>query len=126
MAKVFSREFVIFGIVGGVLLMVGFLLGQGSTPKEPVPQVTPTIEPSPTSVESPTPQPSPEVKSATPPPQEIQLPPPQTGGYACDCSKKCSQMSSCEEAYYQLNTCGCSRRDGDKDGVPCENICPGG
>lgn len=46
--------------------------------------------------------------------------------YVCDCSKTCPQMSSCEEAYYQLNKCGCSQRDGDNDGVPCEKICPGG
>jgi len=54
--------------------------------------------------------------------------PPQSGGssYVCDCSKTCDEMVSCDEAYYQLNTCGCSKRDGDKDGVPCENICPGG
>lgn len=45
------------------------------------------------------------------------------GGYTCNCSKTCSQMSSCEEAYFQLNNCGCSARDGDKDGVPCESIC---
>lgn len=68
---------------------------------------------------TPSPAPSPEVKSAPPPP-------PQTGGWTCDCSKTCPQMSSCEEAYYQLNVCGCSIRDGDNDGVPCENICPGG
>jgi len=46
--------------------------------------------------------------------------------YICDCSKTCTHMSSCEEAYFQLNNCGCSKRDGDNDGVPCENICPGG
>lgn len=46
--------------------------------------------------------------------------------YTCNCKKTCTQMSSCEEAYYQLNVCGCSVRDGDDDGVPCENICPGG
>jgi hypothetical protein len=49
-----------------------------------------------------------------------------TSSYICNCSKTCPQMSSCEEAYYQLNICGCSKRDGDNDGVPCENICPGG
>lgn len=254
MAKVFSKKFVVFGIVGGALLLIGFALGQSSAPKEAVPEVTPTIEPSPSPAESPSPPaeeetsrvtsvidgdtikletgesvryigidapesgcfakestsknkelvegkevrlekdvsetdkygrllryvyvdnlfindylvregyaqtstyppdvkyqaqfreaeqearennrglwtpgicvtPTPEVKSATPPSGQIQLPPPQTGGYICDCSKPCTQMSSCEEAYYQLNTCGCSVRDGDKDGVPCENICPGG
>ena len=43
--------------------------------------------------------------------------------WKCNCKKTCPQMTSCEEAYYQLNDCGCSIRDGDKDGVPCENIC---
>ncbi len=46
--------------------------------------------------------------------------------FTCNCSKTCPNMSSCEEAYYQFNNCGCSIRDGDKDGVPCENVCPGG
>ncbi len=44
-------------------------------------------------------------------------------GYTCNCSKTCANMASCEEAYYQLNQCGCSARDGDHDGVPCESIC---
>jgi micrococcal nuclease len=47
-------------------------------------------------------------------------------GPTCNCSKTCSQMASCEEAYFQLNQCGCSQRDGDSDGVPCESICSGG
>jgi hypothetical protein len=50
---------------------------------------------------------------------------PQTNSYACNCSRTCGQMT-CEEAYFQLNQCGCGRRDGDNDGVPCEEICPGG
>ncbi len=49
-----------------------------------------------------------------------------TSKYTCDCKKTCTQISTCEEAYYQLNNCGCSIRDNDKDGVPCESICPGG
>jgi len=59
-------------------------------------------------------------------PKPTPTPPPPSPSYTCDCSKTCSQMSSCEEAYYQLNTCGCSVRDGDNDGVPCESLCPGG
>lgn len=47
-------------------------------------------------------------------------------GYICNCSKLCNKMSSCEEAYFQLNNCGCSKRDGDSDGIPCEDICGGG
>lgn len=44
----------------------------------------------------------------------------------CAVEKACTKMSSCEEAYYHLNTCGFKKRDGDGDGVPCEDICPGG
>lgn len=54
---------------------------------------------------------------------------PSNGANSLDCSsmikKTCSQMSSCEEAKWQL-ACGNTRLDGDKDGVPCESICPGG
>jgi micrococcal nuclease len=46
-----------------------------------------------------------------------------SSSYVCNCSKTCSNMSSCAEAYFQLNNCGCTRRDGDKDGIPCESIC---
>ena len=48
-----------------------------------------------------------------------------TGGttYSCDIAKNCSDMSSCDEAYYYLNTCGKSSLDADKDGVPCESLC---
>lgn len=41
----------------------------------------------------------------------------------CNCSKTCGEIYTCEEAQYQLNTCGCSKRDGDKDGVACDNMC---
>jgi len=44
------------------------------------------------------------------------------GGWGCDCKKTCAQMS-CEEAQYQLNTCGCKARDGNKDGMACDNNC---
>lgn len=42
--------------------------------------------------------------------------------YTCNCRKTCSNMT-CAEAYFQLNTCGCGARDGDNDGIPCENVC---
>ena len=45
----------------------------------------------------------------------------QSSGYSCNCAKTCGAMS-CEEAYFQL-ACGCSARDGDSDGVPCEAQC---
>lgn len=43
--------------------------------------------------------------------------------FTCDCSKSCTKISSCEEAYFQLNNCGCTTRDNDGDGVPCESLC---
>ncbi len=61
----------------------------------------------------------------TPVPQNPTIQPSaQTGGsYICNCSKTCPQMSSCEEAQYQLNVCGCEARDADKDGIACDADC---
>ena len=43
---------------------------------------------------------------------------------AYDCSRKtCGQIASCEEACYKLTVCGDTARDGDNDGIPCENLC---
>ena len=55
--------------------------------------------------------------------QPAQSEAPAQPAYSCNCSKTCGAMSSCREAYFQLNNCGCRRRDGDNDGVPCESIC---
>lgn len=58
--------------------------------------------------------------------QAIVLPsarPISDGSYVCDCSKSCAKMSSCDEAQYQLNVCGCSRRDADGDGIACDADC---
>ena len=70
------------------------------------------------------------IPQSTLPPAQPTIPPaptnPPAPGFTCDCSKTCGAMASCEEAYFQLNQCGCSARDGDGDGVPCESICPGG
>ena len=35
----------------------------------------------------------------------------------------CKDMTSCEEAVYQLTVCGFGRLDANNDGVPCESIC---
>lgn len=45
------------------------------------------------------------------------------GVFTCSGKTVCGQMTSCEEAFFYLNTCGVSRLDGDKDGTPCETIC---
>jgi len=65
------------------------------------------------------------VQSDQPHPAQESAAAPQAAPYTCDCTKTCKTMT-CEEAYYQLEQCGCTARDGDADGVPCESICPGG
>ena len=41
------------------------------------------------------------------------------------CGKKrhCSQMKTCEEAFFYLKQCGVKALDGNADGVPCEEMC---
>lgn len=48
---------------------------------------------------------------------------PDVGRFTCDCSKTCPQISSCDEAQFQLNTCGCTVRDADHDGIACDADC---
>ena len=44
--------------------------------------------------------------------------------WSCAPKKKCSQIRSCEEAYWYLNQCSWGGKlDRDKDGIPCESIC---
>ncbi len=50
---------------------------------------------------------------------------PASSGASCGGATTCGQMNSCEQAYACLYA-GNSRLDRDKDGVPCESICPGG
>lgn len=57
-------------------------------------------------------QPQPSTKSVAP-----------ASKYSCGSKSTCGQMSSCEEAKYFYNTCGLSKLDRDKDGVPCETLC---
>ena len=61
-------------------------------------------------------------------PAQVSAPPTTVPGpqFSCNCSKTCTQMASCQEAYFQLNQCRCLQRDNDDDGVPCESICQGG
>ncbi|EBA09017.1 excalibur calcium-binding domain-containing protein [Sagittula stellata] len=43
---------------------------------------------------------------------------------AYDCRDvSCKRLRSCEEACFKLIQCGQSKRDGDHDGIPCENLC---
>lgn len=53
------------------------------------------------------------------------IPLPPTGAICSNFIKKtCGQITTCVEAQQQL-ACGNTQIDGDKDGVPCESICPG-
>jgi len=50
----------------------------------------------------------------------------ETSRGAFDCAVKktrCTQMSSCEEARFYLTRCHHHWLDGDKNGMPCENLC---
>jgi len=103
---------------------------KGEEAKPPTPTPVPTNTPAPTSTPRPTSTSVPtriptQVPTNTPVPQTQYVAPvveESSGGYACNCSKTCPNLS-CDEAYFQLNQCGCSARDGDNDGVPCEAQC---
>ena len=43
--------------------------------------------------------------------------------FTCGTKIYCREMVSCEEARFYLRSCGLSRLDGDKDGIPCESLC---
>ena len=74
-------------------------------------------------VQQPPKQAAPVQQPTQPAQQPAQSQAPAQPAYTCNCSKSCGAMSSCQEAYFQLNNCGCRRRDGNNDGVPCESIC---
>ena len=44
-------------------------------------------------------------------------------GFSCTPRKTCKQMRSCSEAVFHLRECGDRKRDGDGDGIPCEDLC---
>lgn len=46
-----------------------------------------------------------------------------TSSFTCSGKTKCGDMISCEEARFYYTQCGVGRLDGDKDGVPCEDLC---
>ncbi len=43
--------------------------------------------------------------------------------FTCGTKTYCREMVSCDEAQYYLRSCGLSRLDGDKNGIPCESLC---
>lgn len=63
------------------------------------------------------------IQPTTPPVIKTQKTGSNTSSFTCGAKRYCTQMTSCEEAYFYMNNCGLSRLDGDKDGVPCESLC---
>ena len=45
--------------------------------------------------------------------------------YICGSKHHCSQMLSCDEAYFYLSHCGEKSLDRNEDGVPCKSLCDG-
>ncbi|MBN1618494.1 excalibur calcium-binding domain-containing protein [Candidatus Dojkabacteria bacterium] len=116
--------------VGIIFIALAALFGKDKKPEQrtisqqtPVqkhqatPSPTPTPSPRPTA--TPTPRPT-----ATPTKKPIQYSTDQSSSkFSCSPRKKCTEMVSCEEAYYHLNTCRNKQLDNDRDGIPCETIC---
>ncbi|MCK9273003.1 thermonuclease family protein [Candidatus Gracilibacteria bacterium] len=49
---------------------------------------------------------------------------PIINNFSCNIKKTyCSEMKTCEEAKFYLNTCKITRLDANDDGVPCESLC---
>jgi endonuclease YncB( thermonuclease family) len=55
--------------------------------------------------------------------QHAKTPKASTTSPSCGQKRNCSQMSSCEEAKFHLQTCGRKTLDRDRDGIPCESLC---
>jgi hypothetical protein len=88
----------------------------------------PTIMPTATLIPTKMPTSTPVLPTATPtivyiPPTNTPTSIPAQQTYVCNCAKTCPQMSSCAEAQYQLNVCGCKARDADHDGIACDAQC---
>jgi len=64
-----------------------------------------------------------EVQPTTPPAVQTQQTDNTTSSFTCGAKRYCTQMTSCDEAYFYMNNCGLSKLDGDSDGVPCESLC---
>ncbi|MBI4057696.1 thermonuclease family protein [Candidatus Microgenomates bacterium] len=83
--------------------------GLWNTSACPSPTPRPTATPKPTTTTYSTPKPTTSSDSSS-------------NSYTCNCSKTCPNLS-CAEAQYQLNVCGCSARDADRDGIACDSQC---
>ena len=48
------------------------------------------------------------------------------GEYTCGSKRHCSQMRSCEEAFYYFTACGVKALNPSGDDVPCKKLCASG
>lgn len=90
---------------------------------EQTPNPVSTKSPTPASLSTPNPTIVP-AQTSKPKPTTPITPSPnksQNSNWTCNCSKTCTEISSCAEAQYQLNTCGCRTRDADHDGIACDS-----
>ena len=65
-------------------------------------------------------------KYGGPPPTALTRPLPASltiPSVQCDAKRYCREMASCEEALGHLRQCGVASLDGDRDSMPCEQIC---
>jgi hypothetical protein len=62
----------------------------------------------------------PEAPRTTPPPVAPAAVAINAAQFKCDGRTHCSQMTSCAEATFFLQTCPGVKMDGNNDGVPCE------
>lgn len=66
------------------------------------------------------------------PSEELRIVPPAqaepTAGsnFTCSGKRRCSQMDTCEEAQFHLESCGVTSLDRDRDGVACNSLCGAG
>lgn len=110
----------LFAFPMGMGWFAGMTKTTPSISKQTVATSLPTQQPTATSVPTimTTPTPTPVQISPTPIKSE---PTKSAVSYSCNCRKSCTLINSCSEAQYQLQVCGCTDRDGDQDGIACEN-----
>lgn len=53
----------------------------------------------------------------------IALAPAVAQAQSCNREPKCTQIRTCQEADFYFRQCGHLKRDGDHDGIPCEDLC---
>ncbi|MGC2164531.1 MAG: thermonuclease family protein [Gallionella sp.] len=56
-------------------------------------------------------------------PHGTMVPMPDSGVYICGNKHRCSEMNSCDEAYFFFVHCNVKALDSNRDGVPCEKLC---